>query len=49
METGETTRKTAAREFQEETGLVEWSFRDGFGEEPDLYLRPSRKQQCSRR
>ncbi len=30
MEAGETTRKTAAREFQEETGLVDWSFREGF-------------------
>src|SRR5882757_5194065 len=30
MEAGETTRKTAAREFQEETGLVEWTFREGF-------------------
>ena len=30
METGESTRKTAAREFQEETGLVDWSFREGF-------------------
>ena len=30
MEAGETTRETAAREFQEETGLVDWGFRDGF-------------------
>ncbi len=30
MEAGETPRQTAAREFQEETGLVEWSFREGF-------------------
>ncbi len=30
MESGETTRETAAREFQEETGLFGWSFRDGF-------------------
>ena len=30
MEAGETTRDTAAREFQEETGLVDWSFRDDF-------------------
>ena len=30
MEAGESTRKTAAREFQEETGLVDWSFREGF-------------------
>lgn len=30
MELGETTRETAAREFTEETGLVEWHFREGF-------------------
>ncbi len=30
MEIGETTRETAAREFLEETGLVDWTFRDGF-------------------
>ena len=30
MESGETTRETAAREFQEETGLVDWQFREGF-------------------
>ena len=30
MEAGESTRDTAAREFHEETGLVGWSFRDGF-------------------
>src|SRR4051794_31101188 len=30
MEAGESTRDTAAREFQEETGLVDWSFREGF-------------------
>src|SRR3954454_9666241 len=30
MEAGETTRDTAAREFHEETGLVDWSFREGF-------------------
>jgi bis(5'-nucleosidyl)-tetraphosphatase len=30
MEAGETTRETAAREFQEETGLTDWTFRDGF-------------------
>ena len=30
MESGETTRETAAREFTEETGLVAWGFRDGF-------------------
>jgi bis(5'-nucleosidyl)-tetraphosphatase len=30
MEAGETTRETAAREFTEETGLVDWGFREGF-------------------
>jgi len=30
MESGETTRDTAAREFHEETGLVDWAFREGF-------------------
>jgi 8-oxo-dGTP pyrophosphatase MutT (NUDIX family) len=30
VETGESTRQAAAREFQEETSLVDWSFRDGF-------------------
>ena len=30
MEAGETPRETAAREFSEETGLVDWGFRDGF-------------------
>ncbi len=30
MEAGESTRDTAAREFTEETGLVEWSFLEGF-------------------
>ena len=30
MENGESTQNTAAREFQEETGLIDWSFRDGF-------------------
>jgi bis(5'-nucleosidyl)-tetraphosphatase len=30
MEAGETTRETAAREFTEETGLVDWAFLDGF-------------------
>ena len=44
MEAGETPRETAAREFQEETGLVDWSFREGF--ERDLsytYIRRGRK------
>jgi len=30
MEAGESTRDTAAREFTEETGLVDWNFREGF-------------------
>jgi bis(5'-nucleosidyl)-tetraphosphatase len=30
MEADETTRDTAAREFREETGVVDWSFRPGF-------------------
>jgi len=30
VEANETARQTAAREFQEETGLSDWSFREGF-------------------
>jgi bis(5'-nucleosidyl)-tetraphosphatase len=30
MESGETPRETAAREFEEETGIARWSFREGF-------------------
>jgi len=30
VEAGESTRQAAAREFQEETSLVDWSFREGF-------------------
>jgi bis(5'-nucleosidyl)-tetraphosphatase len=30
VETGESTREAAAREFLEETSLVDWSFREGF-------------------
>jgi 8-oxo-dGTP pyrophosphatase MutT (NUDIX family) len=30
VETGETARQAAAREFKEETSLTDWSFRDGF-------------------
>jgi 8-oxo-dGTP pyrophosphatase MutT (NUDIX family) len=30
MEAGESPRQTAGREFQEETGLVRWSFCEGF-------------------
>jgi 8-oxo-dGTP pyrophosphatase MutT (NUDIX family) len=44
METGETTRDTAAREFREETGLVEWEFRDGFEKSLSYtYIRRGRK------
>src|SRR3954471_22260532 len=44
MEAGETTRETAAREFQEETGLVEWSFREGFEQSLSYtYIRRGRK------
>jgi 8-oxo-dGTP pyrophosphatase MutT (NUDIX family) len=44
MEAGETARQTAAREFQEETGLTQWTFCEGF--EKDLsytYIRRGRK------
>ena len=44
VESGETTRQTAAREFIEETSLVDWSFCEGF--ERDLsytYIRQGRK------
>ena len=30
MEAEETTRDTAGREFREETGLLDWTFHDGF-------------------
>src|SRR5262249_53728985 len=30
LEPGESTRQAAAREFHEETGLVDWAFRGGF-------------------
>jgi len=30
VESGESTRQAAAREFHEETSLVDWSFREGF-------------------
>ena len=30
VEPGETTRQAAAREFHEETSLIDWAFRDGF-------------------
>ena len=44
MEPGEDSRQTAAREFQEETGLLRWAFEEGF--EQDLsytYIRRGRK------
>jgi bis(5'-nucleosidyl)-tetraphosphatase len=44
MEPGETTRQTAAREFQEETGLTRWAFRDGFERNLSYtYIRRGRK------
>ena len=44
MNPGENTRQTAAREFQEETSLVDWSFRDGFERSLSYtYLRHGRK------
>jgi 8-oxo-dGTP pyrophosphatase MutT (NUDIX family) len=44
MEAGESTRQTAAREFQEETGLVDWAFRDGFERSLSYtYIRRGRK------
>lgn len=44
MEAGETARETAAREFQEETGLTGWSFREGFERSLSYtYIRRGRK------
>jgi 8-oxo-dGTP pyrophosphatase MutT (NUDIX family) len=44
MENGESTRDTAAREFQEETGLVNWVFREGFERSLSYtYIRRGRK------
>jgi bis(5'-nucleosidyl)-tetraphosphatase len=44
VETGESTRQTAAREFQEETSLCDWSFRDGFERTLSYtYIRRGRK------
>ncbi len=44
MEPGETTRATAEREFQEETNLTDWSFREGFERSLSYtYLRQGRK------
>jgi bis(5'-nucleosidyl)-tetraphosphatase len=44
IEANETARQTAAREFQEETGLVRWSFREGFEQSLSYtYIRRGRK------
>ena len=44
METGETPRETAAREFQEETGIASWAFREGFERSLSYtYVRRGRK------
>src|SRR5450755_732135 len=44
MEAGEATRDTAAREFQEETGLSHWSYREGFERSLSYtYIRRGRK------
>lgn len=44
VEPGEITRQTAAREFQEETGLFDWSFREGFERSLSYtYIRRGRK------
>jgi bis(5'-nucleosidyl)-tetraphosphatase len=44
VEPGESTRDAAAREFREETSLVDWSFRDGFERTLSYtYIRRGRK------
>ena len=44
MEPGETPRQTAAREFQEETSLSSWAFREGFEQSLSYtYIRRGRK------
>lgn len=44
IESGETPRQTAAREFEEETSLQEWDFREGFERSLSYtYLRQGRK------
>jgi 8-oxo-dGTP pyrophosphatase MutT (NUDIX family) len=44
VEAGESPREAAAREFQEETSLVDWSFRDGFERTLSYtYIRRGRK------
>jgi bis(5'-nucleosidyl)-tetraphosphatase len=43
-EPGESARQTAAREFQEETGLTDWSFQEGFERSLSYtYIRRGRK------
>jgi bis(5'-nucleosidyl)-tetraphosphatase len=43
-EAGETPRETAAREFEEETGIAHWSFREGFERSLSYtYVRRGRK------
>jgi bis(5'-nucleosidyl)-tetraphosphatase len=44
VEGGETPRETAAREFQEETGIARWHFREGFERSLSYtYVRRGRK------
>jgi 8-oxo-dGTP pyrophosphatase MutT (NUDIX family) len=44
VEPGESTREAAAREFREETSLVDWSFRQGFERTLSYtYIRRGRK------
>jgi 8-oxo-dGTP pyrophosphatase MutT (NUDIX family) len=44
MESGETPRETAAREFQEETSIASWAFREGFERSLSYtYIRRGRK------
>jgi 8-oxo-dGTP pyrophosphatase MutT (NUDIX family) len=44
VEAGETTREAAAREFQEETSLTDWSFCEGFERSLSYtYIRRGRK------
>src|ERR1700733_9676489 len=44
VEAGESTKEAAAREFREETSLVDWSFRDGFERTLSYtYIRRGRK------
>src|SRR5947209_19904193 len=44
MEANETPRETAAREFQEETSITSWAFREGFERSLSYtYIRRGRK------